>query len=95
MCILCLHHRKWPSLAKELTGLIPLPWFDELSERLGPRPVAPTWSHWDPSQGAAARLLTGSKKWEHITPVLASHHWLPVQQRIIFNCSYGVQSHQW
>ena len=35
-------------------------------------------------QNAAARLLTGSKKWEHITPVLASLHWLPVQQRIIF-----------
>ena len=35
-------------------------------------------------QNAAARLLTGSKKWEHITPVLASLHWLPAQQRIIF-----------
>ena len=35
-------------------------------------------------KNAAARLLTGSKKWEHITPVLASLHWLPVQQRIIF-----------
>ena len=35
-------------------------------------------------QNAAARLLTGSKKWEHITLVLASLHWLPVQQRIIF-----------
>ena len=35
-------------------------------------------------QNAEARLLTGSKMWEHITPVLASLHWLPVQQRIIF-----------
>ena len=33
---------------------------------------------------AAARLLTGSKKWSHITPVLASLHWLPVSFRIQF-----------
>lgn len=35
-------------------------------------------------QNAAARLLTGSKKWDHITSVLASLHWLPVHQRIHF-----------
>ncbi len=35
-------------------------------------------------QNAAARLLTGTKKYEHITPVLASLHWLPVRFRIEF-----------
>ena len=30
----------------------------------------------------AARLITGSKKFDHITPVLRSLHWLPVNQRI-------------
>ncbi len=35
-------------------------------------------------QNAAARLLTGMKKRDHITPVLSSLHWLPVQYRIDF-----------
>lgn len=35
-------------------------------------------------QNAAARLLTGTKKREHITPVLSSLHWLPVKFRINF-----------
>ena len=35
-------------------------------------------------QNAAARLLTGTKKREHISPVLASLHWLPVKFRIDF-----------
>ena len=35
-------------------------------------------------QNAAARLLTKSKKSCHITPILASLHWLPVQSRIQF-----------
>uniref|UniRef100_A0A8C5I3C7 Reverse transcriptase domain-containing protein n=1 Tax=Gouania willdenowi TaxID=441366 RepID=A0A8C5I3C7_GOUWI len=35
-------------------------------------------------QNAAARLLTGTKKREHITPILASLHWLPVKFRIDF-----------
>ena len=33
---------------------------------------------------AAARLLTRSKKSCHITPILASLHWLPIQYRIHF-----------
>ena len=33
-------------------------------------------------QNAAARLLTGTRRHEHITPVLASLHWLPVAQRV-------------
>ncbi|TWW55902.1 hypothetical protein D4764_09G0009520 [Takifugu flavidus] len=35
-------------------------------------------------QNAAARVLTGIDKRDHITPVLASLHWLPVKFRIIF-----------
>lgn len=30
-------------------------------------------------QIAAARLLTGTRKYDHITPVLANLHWLPVK----------------
>ncbi len=35
-------------------------------------------------QNAAARLLTGVHKREHITPILASLHWLPVHFRVHF-----------
>ena len=35
-------------------------------------------------QNAAARLITGTRRTEHITPVLQSLHWLPVRQRIVF-----------
>ncbi len=35
-------------------------------------------------QNAAARLLTGVRKREHITPVLISLHWLPIHYRIDF-----------
>lgn len=35
-------------------------------------------------QNAAARVLTKTKKCEHITPILKSLHWLPVCQRIDF-----------
>ena len=35
-------------------------------------------------QNSAARLLTRTRKREHITPVLASLHWLPVRFRIDF-----------
>ncbi|KAF7648774.1 hypothetical protein LDENG_00152180, partial [Lucifuga dentata] len=35
-------------------------------------------------QNSAARLLTKTKKREHITPVLATLHWLPVSYRIDF-----------
>ena len=35
-------------------------------------------------QNAAARVLTRTKKAEHITPVLKSLHWLPVNLRIDF-----------
>ena len=35
-------------------------------------------------QNAAARLILGIKKREHITPGLIQLHWLPVQERILF-----------
>jgi len=35
-------------------------------------------------QNAAARLLTGACRSDHITPVLCQLHWLPVQRRVEF-----------
>ena len=35
-------------------------------------------------QNAAARLVTGARKFDRITPVMRELHWLPVRQRIIF-----------
>ncbi len=33
-------------------------------------------------QNAAARVLTRSRKYDHITPILQSLHWLPIKYRI-------------
>ena len=35
-------------------------------------------------QNAAARLVTGTRRCDHISPVLRQLHWLPVQQRVMF-----------
>src|SRR4029434_7347240 len=35
-------------------------------------------------QNAAARLVTGTRKRNHISPILASLHWLPVRFRVDF-----------
>jgi len=35
-------------------------------------------------QNAAARLVTGARRRDHITPVLRQLHWLPVKQKIDF-----------
>ncbi len=35
-------------------------------------------------QNSAARILTGARKNEHITPILKSLHWLPVRFRVDF-----------
>jgi len=35
-------------------------------------------------QNAAARLVTGTRRTDYITPVLQSLHWLPVRQRVTF-----------
>ena len=36
-------------------------------------------------QNVAARLISGRRNYDHITPVLKDLHWLPVVQRIQFN----------
>ena len=36
------------------------------------------------AQNAAARLVTKTKKFDHITPHLKALHWLPARQRIAF-----------
>ena len=48
-------------------------------------------------QNAAARLLTGKRRVDHITPVLKSLHWLPVSFRVhfkillyVFKCLNGL-----
>ena len=38
-------------------------------------------------QNTLARLVTGTQRREHITPVLAELHWLPVRARITFQIS--------
>ena len=35
-------------------------------------------------QNAAARLVTGTRRSDQITPVLRQLHWLPVRQRFVF-----------
>ena len=35
-------------------------------------------------QNTAARLVSKTKKSDHITPVLAALHWLPIKYRIVF-----------
>jgi hypothetical protein len=35
-------------------------------------------------QNAAARLISGTRKFDHISPVLRDLHWLPVSKRITF-----------
>jgi len=37
-------------------------------------------------QNAAARLVTGAKKFDHITPVLRELHWQPIRQRTRISC---------
>jgi len=41
-------------------------------------------------QNAAARVITGTRKFDHITPVLRDLHWLPVRQRISFKLAMMV-----
>ena len=43
-------------------------------------------------QNAAARLLTGARRGEHISPVLRQLHWLPVQRRVDFKLACFVFS---
>ena len=48
-------------------------------------------------QNSAARVVTGTRKYDHITPVLCDLHWLPVRHRIdfkvamtVFKCIHGL-----
>ena len=41
-------------------------------------------------QNAAARLITGTRRCEHIIPVLHKLHWLPDRQRVKFKLAYLV-----
>ncbi len=36
-------------------------------------------------QNAAARLLTGTRKFQHNTPILTTLQWLPVKLRVEYN----------
>ena len=40
-------------------------------------------------QNTAARVVSLTRKYDHITPVLESLHWLPVKSRIVFKVSYS------
>jgi hypothetical protein len=35
-------------------------------------------------QNSAAHILTNTRKYDHITPILQKLHWIPVRQRIHF-----------
>ena len=39
-------------------------------------------------QNATARLITGVRRCEHITPALRQLHWLPVRRRVDFKISF-------
>ena len=41
-------------------------------------------------QNAAAWVVTGARKFDHITPVLRDLHWLPVRQRIKYKLAMTV-----
>ena len=38
-------------------------------------------------QNAAARLVSGARRYDHITPVLQELYWLPVRRRVDFKMS--------
>ena len=35
-------------------------------------------------QNTAARIVTGTRRWEHISPILRELHWLPVEHRVTY-----------
>jgi len=41
-------------------------------------------------QNAAARLVFGARRHDHITPILATLHWLPVRERVTFKTTATV-----
>jgi len=49
--------------------------------------------HLESIQNAAARLVSGARHLDHITPVLASLHWLPVCQQIVLKMAVLLWKH--
>jgi len=45
-------------------------------------------------QNAAAHLITGARRSQHVTPILRQLHWLPVQQRVLFMTAVLVYKRQ-
>ena len=50
----------------------------------------------------AARLVTGTRKFDHITPVLQYRHWHPIESRckikillLVYKCLYGLAPSYW
>ena len=50
-------------------------------------------------QNAAARLVSGAKKYDHITPIMMDLHWLPIRRRVtfkvatlVYKCLHGCAS---
>ena len=43
-------------------------------------------------QNAAARVIAGLRKYDHISPTLRNLHWLPVQERIVFKMNLMFQN---
>ena len=50
-------------------------------------------------QNAAVRLVSGARKFDHVTPLLRDRHWLPVEQRIkfkvavtVYKCLHGLSA---
>jgi hypothetical protein len=41
-------------------------------------------------QNSAARFISGARRFDDITPILRSLHWLPIKQRIIFKMAVFV-----
>jgi len=41
-------------------------------------------------QNEAARHLTGTRRRDHISPVLSRLHWLPVKQRVVFKLKLAI-----
>jgi len=41
-------------------------------------------------QNAAARIVTGARRSEHMTPILRDLHWLPIRRRITFKTAVPV-----
>ena len=44
-------------------------------------------------QNAAARMITGTRKFDHVTPILRELHWLPVAQRIQYKIAMLVNKY--